>query len=73
MRENMSTSAAKKKKNKKDKKKEAEEQPSSSKHSFEKGSMFDQFDRPRSTAHRKAAVVPGEAEDQPPYASQEGN
>ena len=67
MTENMSTSGAKKKKKKKDKDKtkEAEDQPSSSKHSSEKGSMFDQF-RGRSIAHKKAAVVPGEAEDQPP-------
>ena len=64
MRENMSTSAAKKKK--KDKEKETEDQPSSSKHSSGKGSMFDELDRPRSTAHKKAAAVPGEAEDQPP-------
>ena len=69
----MSTSAAKKKKKKKDKKKETEDQPSSSKHSSGKGSMFDKLDRPTSTAHKKAAAVPGEAEDQPPYASQEGN
>ena len=66
MRENMSTSAAKKKKKKKDKKKETEDQPSSSTHSSRKGSMFDKLDRPRSTAHKKAAAVPGEAEDQPP-------
>ena len=66
MRENMSTSAAKKKKKKKDKKKETEDQPSSSKHSSGKGSMFDEFDKPRSTAHKKAAVVSGEAEDQSP-------
>ena len=69
MRENMSTSALKKKKKKKEKKKETEEQPSSSKAS----SMFDKFDRPRPTAHKKAAAVPGEVEDQPPSASQEGN
>ena len=66
MRENMSTSAAKKKNKKKDKKKETEDQPSSSTHSSGKGSMFDKLDRPRSTAHKKAAAVPGEAEDQPP-------
>ena len=60
----MSTSAAKKKK--KDKKKETEDQPSSSTHSSGKGSMFDKLDRPRSPAHKKAAAVPGEAEDQPP-------
>ena len=60
----MSTSAAKKKK--KDKKKETKDQPSSSKHSSGKGSMFDKLDRPRSTAHKKAAAVPGETEDQPP-------
>ena len=66
MRENMSTSAAKKKKKKKDKKKETEDQPSSSTHSSGKGSMFDKLDRPRSTAHKKAAAVPGEAEDQLP-------
>ena len=66
MRENMSTSAAKKKKKKIDKKKETEDQPSSSTHSSGKGSMFDKLDRPRSTAHKKAAAVPGEAEEQPP-------
>ena len=66
MRENMSTSAAKKKKKKKDKKKETEDQPSSSKPSSGQGSMFDEFDRPRSTAHKKAEAVPGEVEDQPP-------
>ena len=60
----MSTSAAKKKKKKKDKK-ETEDQPSNSTHSSGKGSMFDKLDRPRSTAHKKAAAVPGEAEDQP--------
>ena len=62
MRENMSTSAPKKKKKKKEKKKETEDQPSSSKAS----SMFDKFDRPRSTAHKKAAAVSEEVEDQPP-------
>ena len=68
MRENMSSSGPKKKKKKKDKdkKKEIEDQPSSSKDSSEKGSMFDEFNRGRSTAHKKAAVVPGEAEDQTP-------
>ena len=45
----MSTSAPKKKKKKKEKKKETEDQPSSSKAS----SVFDKFDRPRSTAHKK--------------------
>ena len=68
MKENMSTSGPKKKKKKKDKdkKKETEDQLSSSKHSSEKGSMFDQFDTVRPTAHKKATVVPREAEDQPP-------
>ena len=59
----MSTSAPKKKKKKKKKERNRrEDQPSSSKTS----SMFDKFDRPRSTAHKKAAAVPGEVEDQPP-------
>ena len=76
MRENMPTVPKKKTKDKDKKKKDKDQpdsdQPSSAKDSSEKASIFDQFDRGRNTAHKKA-VVPGEAEDQPPSASQKVN